>query len=130
MVRQVMCAVVAEFVSRLVARMMCATDCGTRGEMVTAMVSGTKAGMLVHMPGDATGEGQAGNRMPVQSAEAWLRSSPATPNRAWTEFGGASVRVTTRFVRFGLTQRSDLTQGKHAGPFQTRLSAWVGTRRR
>jgi len=61
------------------------------GEMVAAMVGGTKAGMLALVPGGAPGEGQAGDRMPVQSAEAWRRSSPATPSQTWMELSGASA---------------------------------------
>jgi hypothetical protein len=102
MVWQVVYAVVAEVVYALVSPMMCQTDCAAVGEMVTAMDSGTKAGMLVHMPGDATGKGRAVNRMSAQSAEAWFRSSPATSTRAWMKFGDASAQVASRLARFGL----------------------------
>ena len=46
MVRQVTCAVVAEVVCGLVAQVMSATDCGTTGEMVAAMVTRMKTGRL------------------------------------------------------------------------------------
>ena len=125
-----MCAVVAEVVCRFVAQVISATDCGTTAEAVTAMVSRMKTGMLVPALGGALGARQAGARMSARSAEAWRRSSLATPNQPWMKSSGASARVTGRMTGSGLTPHSGLTPGKHAGPCQARLSARVGTRRR
>jgi hypothetical protein len=115
-VRQVVSEVVAAMVCWFVSQATCATKCGTTAEAVTAMVSRMKTGRLVSALGGALGACQAGARMSARSAEAWRRSSLATPNQTWMELSGASAPVTRRPVRSGLTPHSGLTQGKRASP--------------
>ena len=71
MVRQSVCAVVAEVVSGIVAWVISVTDCGTMAEAVTAIVARMKTGRLVLAPGSALGAGPVGADICIMSDLAW-----------------------------------------------------------